>query len=116
MADTAMNPKIVKRAVAILGKDVLLSGNIMIRQKGAGRHPIQVDLEHVEWEGITIWIAMRNEVRGSSFSMIPGSHVFNVSPQELNYTAGLNAGDDAAVLGAAKKKESCKQTSVPCYN
>jgi hypothetical protein len=103
LAKTAMNPRIVNRVSSILGDDVLLWGSILIRQPASGKHPMHVDVEHAEWEGVSIWIAMQNVISGSSFSVVSGSHLFDTSPQELQQSQGLNCSDDEAVLEAAKK-------------
>ncbi len=83
MAKTAMHPRIIEKAVSLLGPDVLLWGSIIINQKPSGKHAMHVDAEHVTWDGITVWVAMQNVVSGASFSVIPGSHLFNISPQQL---------------------------------
>jgi hypothetical protein len=103
MAKTAMHPRIIEKVVSILGQDVLLWGSIIINQKAIGKHPIHVDAEHVAWEGITVWLGMKNVISGASFSIIPGSHLFDISPQELKEKQGLDTKDDTAVLEAAKK-------------
>lgn len=103
LAQAASHPYIVKKAVSILGEDVLLWGSILIRQPSSVKHPMHVDVEHTEWDGITVWIAMQNVLRGSSFSVISGSHLFGTSPQQLQQSHGLNCNDDKAVLEAAQK-------------
>lgn len=103
LAKTAMHPLIVNRVSSILGDDVLLWGSILIRQPASGKHPMHVDVEHAEWDGVSIWVAMQNVISGASFSVISGSHLFDTSPQELQQSQGLNCSDDDAVLEAARK-------------
>lgn len=103
MAKTAMHPRISRKLASLLGKDVLLWGSIIVNQKPMVQHPMHVDAEHTAWEGISVWLAMKNVVSGSSFSVVSGSHLFDTSPQKLKETQGLDVNDEQAILEAARK-------------
>src|SRR5690606_1324916 len=109
LAKIGQHPLVIKRLNSILGRDILLWGSMLIRQPSFAKHPLHVDLEHNEWDGISIWIGMRNVISGSSFSVIPGSHLFDISPQELQLTQKIDGKNDVAVLEAAKElNPSCQ--------
>jgi hypothetical protein len=102
MYETAVKPDILHKVTSILGPDVLLWGSQLIEQKPKTKHRWHLDVEHGEWEGITIWLALKNVMKGSGLSIITGTQHLPVTPQELEKTHGLDLNDDQAVLEAAR--------------
>lgn len=89
-------PELVSLAKSILGGDVLLWGAELITKAPGKPHRWHVDVEHMEWDGITFWIALSNAGPQSTIKFIAGSHRLNVVPQQLG--AAVDLYDDAAVL------------------
>jgi hypothetical protein len=101
--DLAASPSLLDKVEVVLGPDVVLWGSEVITRSPGFIHRWHVDLEHLEWEGVTVWLALRNVTSGSSLSVITGSHHLACSPQQLAESEGLDLRDDAAVLGAAQR-------------
>lgn len=102
VAELTKNPIMLDKITNILGEDVILWGSHIFEQKPSARHHFHVDVEFAEIEGITVWLALKNVVSEESFSIIPGSHLFNVSPQELK-CLGVDVNNDKALEEAAKR-------------
>ncbi len=100
VAETATHPAIVEKITPLLGEDILLWGSMLIRQKPSAKHPVHVDVEHVEWPGISVWIGIENVTNQSSFCVVPGSHHYNITPDELK---GTDPSDDKLIMEAARK-------------
>jgi hypothetical protein len=95
-------PKLVALATSILGQDVLLWGAELITKAPGKPHRWHVDVEHIEWDGITFWIALSNSGPQSTIKFIAGSHRLNVVPQQLGPTVNLY--DDDAVIAAIERQ------------
>jgi hypothetical protein len=103
VCEVAAHPAIVARLESVLGPDILLWGAQLVCQPPRGVHRWHLDVESVAVDGLAVWIALKNVTRDACMLVIPGSHRFGVSPQELAREAGLDLRDDAAVLSAAHR-------------
>ncbi len=117
MAELALHPCIVTKLVPLLGNDLLLWGSQFINQKPRHKHRWHIDVEHMAWEGVTVWIALKNVISQESFSVITGSHLLPTTPQELHARHGLDLTNDVAVLNAAKMiNANCEVECVKVEN
>jgi hypothetical protein len=103
VCEAAAHPAIVTRLQSVLGPDIMLWGAQLVCQRPWGAHRWHLDVESVAVDGLAVWIALKNVTRDACLQLIPGSHRFAVSPQELERGAGLDLRDDAAVLSAAQR-------------
>jgi hypothetical protein len=101
VCEVAAHPTLVAKLKSALGPDILLWGVQFVRQRPRGTHRWHVDVESVKVNGLAAWIALKNVAHDACLQLIPGSHRFGVSPQELARGSGLDLGDDSAVLSAA---------------
>jgi ectoine hydroxylase-related dioxygenase (phytanoyl-CoA dioxygenase family) len=74
-----------------------------ISQKPTISHHWHLDVEFGPADGATIWLGLKNLNEKTEVSVISHSHKLGTVPQELRGKTGLNAGDNQAVLAAAKK-------------
>jgi ectoine hydroxylase-related dioxygenase (phytanoyl-CoA dioxygenase family) len=113
MAELSTHPAIIRVVADALGPDVLLWGSQIIMQSPRQRHRWHIDVEHATWNGVTVWLAIRNVVPQESFSIITRSHRFNVTPQELAAQQGIDLLDDEAVYQAARQLDpQCEQVRL----
>ncbi len=101
--DLSLNSLILEKIKNILGKDILLWGSHFIHQKPKGYHAWHLDVEHGAWNGITIWIGLKNLSNKTPLSIITKSHLINTAPQELKKKHNIDVTDDKLVLSSAKK-------------
>lgn len=99
----ASNPAIIEKLNPILGDDVLLWGSHFICQPPEGAHGWHLDVEHGSWDGVTLWIGLKNLNEKTTVSLISYSHLLNIVPNELNKNKGISIYDDEAILNEAKK-------------
>ncbi|WP_207422768.1 phytanoyl-CoA dioxygenase family protein [Desertivirga brevis] len=83
IADLACHPSIIDQITPILGQDILLSGCQIIKQAPGKKLSWHIDLEHSEWEGISVWVALENVIPGKSMTLITGSQDFDFTPDDL---------------------------------
>lgn len=98
----ATNENILKKIKNIIGKDILLWGSCFIRQEPGNQHSWHCDLEYENWNGITIWMGLKNLSEKTSLSIITHSHTLGTFPQKLA-EKNINLEDDSEVLNEAKK-------------
>jgi hypothetical protein len=89
--DAAAHCAVVSRLRTILGDDILAWGVSMTMRRPAQRHRWHVDIEHARWDGITVFIGLKNTMSGSSLTVISGSHRVNGLPQFSNIQSDLEA-------------------------
>ncbi len=80
VANLARNPQILEIVKKFIGKDVILWGSHFIHQKPRGAHSWHADVEHMNWDGVTVWVGLKNLSPNSSLSIMSYSHEFNCSP------------------------------------
>jgi hypothetical protein len=101
--ELALRPPIVDRMISILGPDLLLWGAQLVEKEDGQHHRWHEDVEHVAWAGATAWIGLANVNRESTMKVIPGSHLFGITPQELAAAHGSRLESDSDTLGLAKQ-------------
>jgi ectoine hydroxylase-related dioxygenase (phytanoyl-CoA dioxygenase family) len=103
---------IVERARSILGPALMLWGSEIVMKEPAQIHRWHVDVETRRWPSMNVWIGLENVNRNCSLKIIPGSHRYAESPQELETKIGLNIKDDDDVLRAARRFDPAAQILV----
>lgn len=101
-ADLALRKEILGRIKSILGNNILLWGTQLVRKKNNESHPWHSDIEHVEWNGVTVWIGLQNVGPDSTMKLITGSHLFKTTPQELYTKSSCDLNSDQEVLKLAQ--------------
>ena len=94
---------IVTRLQSALGEDLLMwSSELMLKPPGQP-HRWHSDIEAVSWNTLNIWMALRNVTEESTLRIVPGSHLWDVMPQNL---PDLDVQSEAAVLAAARRYDA----------
>jgi hypothetical protein len=93
--DVATHPAIVNRIRSILGEDVLLWGSGAILKTPGQLHQWHVDVEHRDWDGVSVFLGLQGTTKDTSLRILEGSHGFAKTPREL----GIDS-DDKAVAAA----------------
>ena len=91
--------RIVTRVSQILGPDLLLSGSMVINQRPGHFHAWHVDAEQLDWQGVTVWVALANVTARSTMRVVTGSHRIAGRPP----TGGRTGPNDDAVLAEARR-------------
>lgn len=109
--EIASNPAIIDVVSALLGDDVMLWGaSIQCRPPGA-IHPWHSDIESSlapVGATVSVWLGLQNTTAASSLFVIPRSHCFGVSIQELRQRSDIrrDAVTDAHVTQWAQERDS----------
>ena len=104
----AANEIILEKVKKILGDDILLWGSCFIEQKPNIEHSWHTDLEYNYWDGVTVWIGLKNLSKDTPLSLISNSHNLNTFPQLLA-EKGMQVKNDESVLKASlKEDDKCK--------
>jgi len=100
--DAACHPAIVRRVASILGPDVLAWGLTLTRSIPGGVHRWHVDIEHLRWPGVSVYIGLVNNDLDSTLKVLTGSHRMPERPQAYGVEddAGALAVVSPAVTGA----------------
>lgn len=96
---------ILDKIKKILGEDILLWSSCFINQKPNGSHGWHVDIEHIFWDGITVWCGLKNLNNLTPLSIITHTHLINISPQELK-KKNIDILNDDEILKYAKEYNS----------
>ena len=102
VVNTATSSAILDRLKPILGENILLWGSQFIGQRPKQSHGWHLDVEHGRWNGVTLWLGLKNLNKKTSISVITRSHLLSVMPQELA-KQGVDIYDEKAILAAAQK-------------
>jgi len=102
IAKLALMPHFVNRMQSILGQDLQLWGaHIMTKQSIS--HRWHVDVEHSRWKGATAWLGINNIGPDNTIKVVPGSHLYDFSPQELRDQTGCDLHNDESMLTALRQ-------------
>ncbi len=103
------HPPLVDLVAGLLGPDVLLWGASMVDRRPGQVHPWHTDLETADPRGhtVTAWIGVANTRRESSLAVIPHSHRFGQSLQEVGHGLGLARGEATTdrIAGWARERD-----------
>jgi hypothetical protein len=96
--DLATHVDIVSKVRALLGEDVIAWG-VTVKSLRPGRaHRWHVDVEHKHWNGVSVFLALRNVTLQSTLKLISGSQLLCDAPQDLA------ANTDREVIKAAQDR------------
>ena len=71
------------------------------------------DVELIEKEGVTVWLAVKNVTKRSTIHLISRTHTLPNYPQALKYDYGIDLDDDSSLLDEAQKLDpKCQLISV----
>lgn len=89
--EIAANPSLLRLIRGLLGDDIILWGASIIVRRPGEIHPWHCDIEACAPEGgfVSVWIGLLNTQKGSSLQLIPGSHTYGVSIQEIAAREGV---------------------------
>ncbi len=108
--DLATHPSIVERVSALIGDDIILWASSLVIRPPNFNHPWHSDIESSipPEKTCTVWVALNNVNRNTSLRLIPYSHKFDVTVQEMNHKNGLQRGqaNTETILQWAKQKNS----------
>lgn len=105
VAELAKNPEILRVVKKFIGDDILLWGSHFIHQKPGGVHSWHADVEHMNWDGVTVWVGLKNLSPKSSISVMSYTHEFGISPPSYSESTSSEE-SEKKVLDAAKKLDS----------
>ena len=105
VAELAKNPEILGVVKKFIGDDIMLWGSHFIHQKPGGVHSRHADVEHMNWDGVTVWVGLKNLSSRSSVSVVSHTHEFSSSPPFFSHNTS-NEESNQQVLEAAKKLDS----------
>jgi len=98
--DVAGHPDIVGRVASLLGPDLIAWGLTSTLSLPGGVHRWHVDIEHMHWPGVSVYIGLENNDLGSTLKVVAGSQRMGARPQDFG------VGDEASAVAAV-------QTRVP---
>ena len=110
------HPAIVSRVTRILGDDVLLWGAKLIHMAPGARHDWHSDLESSSPTGktVSVWLALKDCFPESSLHVIPGSHKFGKTLQQVRAEGAVDreSADTDGVLRLAQEYDSSSNAVV----
>lgn len=88
--DIAVDWRILSRVTAVLGRDVILWGAMLVRRDPGQVHPWHADIESSSPDAktLSVWIGLRDMGPETSLKVAPGSHQFGVTAQEKAWQKG----------------------------
>ncbi len=101
----ASNKNLIDKVKVVLGQDIILWGSCLINQKAGNQHSWHCDLEFENWDGVTIWIGLKNLDEKTPLSLISYSHKIDTFPQKL-VEKKINPENDQQILDEARKFDS----------
>src|SRR6201999_106301 len=106
--DLAGHPAIVGRVASLLGPDLIAWGLTLTRSTPGGVHRWHVDIEHMHWPGVSVYIGLENNDMHSTLKVLDGSHLMGARPQAFGVK------DDASAKAVVEDKTpEAKVVRVP---
>lgn len=99
----ASNKLILKKIKSVLGKNIILWGSHFVDQKPGKEHAWHIDVEYGSWNGLTLWMGLKNLNKKTSISLMTYSHLINDTPKELSNRNNFDIKNDYKILDEAKK-------------
>ena len=108
--EIATHPLMIEALTALLGDDVMLWGASIVKRVSGEVHPWHSDIESSAagpGKTATAWIGLQNTKSESSLLLIPRSHRFGTTVQEMRYRAGKDRAGTTSedVLGWARQRD-----------
>jgi len=97
----ASHPAIVGRVGELLGGDVMIWGCTTTVRVPTQRHRWHVDVEHIDWPGITVFLGLAGASPESSLTVMKSSHRTGWAPQDH----GVETDEDALRLSRSVAPE-----------
>jgi quercetin dioxygenase-like cupin family protein len=96
--ELASHPTIVAIVTALLGDDVMLWGASIESRRAGEVHPWHTDIESAASHGtaLSVWIGLQHTSRDSSLTLVPYSHRFGATVQEVRDRHGKRRADTTA--------------------
>lgn len=96
--ELASHPTIVAIVTALLGGDVMLWGASIESRRAGEVHPWHTDIESAASEGtaLSVWIGLQHTSRDSALTLVPYSHRFGATVQEVRHRHGKRRADATA--------------------
>jgi hypothetical protein len=79
--DVAAHPAIVSRVASVLGPDVIAWGLTLTRSMPGAVHRWHLDIEHLRWPGVSVYIGLANSDLDSTLKVLSGSQRMPERPQ-----------------------------------
>jgi len=115
--DISTNPLIIDVLTKILGEDIILWGASMPTRSPNEIHPWHSDIESSASGGktVSVWVGIENTNRDSSLRIIPYSHHFGVTIQEVRQNHGKSRNDitDDEIIRWAQERDKRSQLVMP---
>lgn len=91
VSETALNPILLRLLRAFIGEDINLWGASVVVRRPGEIHPWHCDIESSAPEGgfVSVWIGLRNTKKESSLLLVPGSHAYGATVQEVASREGV---------------------------
>lgn len=107
--EVGRHPAVVERVSALLGEDVMLWGASMQDRPPGVVHPWHSDIESSALPGktVSVWIGLENTNRDSSLQIVPYSHRFGVTVQQVRHELGKGRDEtiDAEIVSWARARD-----------
>jgi quercetin dioxygenase-like cupin family protein len=102
-------PAIIEVVAALLGEDVMLWGASIQNRPPGGVHPWHCDIESIASPGksVSVWMGIEHTNRDSSMTIVPYSHRFGASVQEVRHEFGKGREEttDEDILRWARERD-----------
>lgn len=106
------NPIVLDKIESILGPNLVQWGSMLITQQPLGVHDWHVDLDCLDCDGITVWLALKNLNELTAMKVITRSHRLSVHPAQLRSSYGLDLTDDDAVVKSARELDRTCELNI----
>ena len=115
--ELAAHPAILEIVTALLGPDVLLWGASIQTRLAGKAHPWHSDIEscHPSGKTVSLWLSIEHTSRESGLMIIPHSHHFGVSIQEVRHQLRKDRNSttrDDVFAWARQRDERCEVLST----
>jgi quercetin dioxygenase-like cupin family protein len=111
------HPAIVDRVAALLGDDVMLWGATLLRRAPNAVHSWHCDIECADPSSrtLTVWLGLEHTTRESSLMVVPYSHGFGVTVQELRHRLGKGRDESSSddIIAWAQERDRRSHIAQP---
>lgn len=95
----ASEPALLDRVEEMIGPNILLCGANVVERDPGQQHPWHVDVHYAgPGPGASLWIGLDGVDAASTLHVVPGSHRFGCSPQQMVAESDSDAGVDAHLV------------------
>ena len=106
------HPAIIDRVVELIGDNVMLWGATLLTRRANAVHSWHCDIECSDPSSrtLTVWLGLEHTTRESSLMLIPYSHRFGVTVQQMRHTFGKGRDEsstDNVVAWAKARDDRC---------